>query len=313
MNFGLSFSIPESNLNVSHKDDFILLGSCFSDEIADKMKLSGYSVLENPFGVLFHPKAIENVLRSSLRNSTEVSIYQRQDLFFSWDSSGKLFSKDKESIKTLINARRESLSERLKRANVLILTFGTAWGYKHKELDFLVGNCHKAPSNLFEKELISVNEILEGWRSLLKNLSEVNPGLKVIFTVSPVRHKKDGLIENNRSKARLIEVVHSLAGEFDNVSYFPSFEILVDELRDYRFYANDRVHPSAEAIDYIWKRFEESVFSEDSIRLSKEVIKIREGVNHKSLYPDSKADLQRLEQLKLKKEELTLAYPEICW
>lgn len=312
MNFKLNFDVPKSDLNLTHKDSIVLVGSCFSDEMAVKFKSEGYTVLDNPFGTLFHPEAIANQLKAALNESKEISIFQREDLFFSWDSASKLYGKSAEALIDKVMAERNGLRTELKHAKVLVITFGSAYGYRHKALNCIVGNCHKASANQFEKELSSVESLSKTWLSTIKKLEAHNPNLKIIFTVSPVRHVKDGLVENNRSKARLIELTHQLTQE-TNCSYFAAYEILIDELRDYRFYSSDLVHPSAEAVNYIWDKFSESVFSDTTQALNAQISQVNRELSHRTLHPDSLADTKRIKAVQEKKETLSKTHPNICW
>lgn len=312
MDFGLDFRIPKTATSCTHKDHFVLLGSCFSDEMSEKFRVAGFSVTSNPFGTLFHPTALSNAIHSALTESREVDIHQHQDLYFAWDCSGKVYGTTKDSIASIVYNRRQLFKANIKRAKVLVVTFGTAWGYHHTELDTIVGNCHKEDASSFTKVLSDVDELFENWSKLIQEIGSLNPELKIIFTVSPVRHKKDGLIENNRSKARLIELVHKLS-ELEGVEYFPSYEILIDELRDYRFYAEDRVHPSKEAVAYIWKRFQEFILTTEAIELGEKVVQVRKSLDHQSLYPESEAATKHKKSALSRKEELTKEHPEVNW
>ena len=312
MEFKLKFDIPESRIDLTHKDPVVLLGSCFSDEIAGYFLNEGFHQESNTFGTLFHPLAIANVLSSTLDNSDLVDITSRNGLFFSWDSASKIYATDQDELIKNVLALRKTLNEKLQKAGLLIITFGTAWGYKHKALNKIVGNCHKATSSDFNKVLTEQVSMFEKWSELIKKLKANNPNLNIIFTVSPVRHSKDGLIDNNRSKARLIELAHDLT-QFNNVFYFPSYEILIDELRDYRFYKEDRVHPNSEATDYVWQKFSDYLFTASTLELNKQIAKIKIGLAHKSMHPGSEEDRKRVENIMEIKNKLKNNHPEVCW
>lgn len=308
MDLQLKFPIESKNFPVSHGDDILLLGSCFSDSMVPHFENAGHSVISNPFGTLFHPMSLAHSIELSLSGSKEVRSMQRDDLFFAWEASGKLYGFSQNELEeTILNARKE-LRERLGRAKLLVITFGTAWGYRHQELDYVVGNCHKADNAIFSKELSGVEEIGATWRRILGELTRLNPALKVVFTVSPVRHKKDGLIENNRSKSRLIELVHGLNGD-----YFPAYELAIDVLRDYRFYSPDLVHLTSQAVDYVWKAFESFVFTEETRVLNREVAKVNNLLRHKSLYAGSQNDQKRIQKALDLRNNLTLMHPGINW
>ena len=208
--------------------------------------------------------------------------------------------------------RRSQLRIASKSAKYLFVTFGTAWGYELSENSELVANCHKIPSNRFTKFLSSPYELVQDWILTLEKLRLENPELNVVFTVSPVRHIRDGIIENNHSKARLIEAVHQLSLE-ENASYFPSYELVVDVLRDYRFYAEDLVHPSKQAIDFVWERVEATYFSDKAITLNRKVEQLRRMVRHELKFEESVAAQKYAENLERQVRNLLGEYPEVSW
>ncbi|MBL4861957.1 MAG: GSCFA domain-containing protein [Crocinitomicaceae bacterium] len=311
MEFKLNMNIDPIGLDVSHGDDIVLMGSCFSDEMSNHFIDSGLNVLSNPFGTLFHPLAIANVMNAALSSSREVDILQRKDLYLSWDSGSKLFAFSELELSAQIEARRKKLRKTLSKAKLLVVTMGTAWGYRNIELNKIVGNCHKSVPEVFEKELSSVDEMLNSWTVLLTTLKELNPELTVVFTVSPIRHKKDGLVENNRSKSRLIELVHQLEGE--NRFYFPSYEVLIDELRDYRYYTSDLVHPNKDAIAYIWNAFKKYLFLENQIVRMDQVKKLNAMLHHISIHKGSEEDKRRIQNAQRKRKDLAANHPGIYW
>lgn len=311
MKFKLDFTIPPFDFKINHKDKIALIGSCFSDEMKIHFENGGFTLISNPFGTLFHPIAIANVINSTLSSDVNVDFYERDKLFFSWDASSKIAGESRESLIESVRSQRSVFKTFLKEAKVLVVTFGTAFEYNHKELNQVVGNCHKAPASLFDKNLTDLNILQNTWKELIQNLLSFNENLQIILTVSPVRHKKDGLVENNRSKARCLELVHGLLN--DNVTYFPSYEILIDELRDYQFYATDFVHPAPLAIEYIWEKLKMNLISEEAVTLSDQVFKLKTAMQHRSLFPNSEADKNRIIQLNEKKRSLTQEFPEINW
>lgn len=313
MKLKINFDVPSGVLNLSHEDSTILLGSCFSDELKPYLEQSGHNVSSNLFGTLFHPLAIKSVIDAALNERIEIDDYAQGEYYFSWDSAHSIYSDSMDDLEKRILNMRSELKDRLQEASALILTFGSAWGYKLKESNRIVANCHKAPSSMFNKELTSVEEIIEGWEQSVEQILIANPGIKIVFTVSPVRHTKDGVVENNRSKARLIEAVHSLVDQFSQVYYFPSYEIVMDELRDYRFYKEDLVHPSPMAVKYVWEHFEKFMFAPSTIALNDKVRSLKRSLGHRSLFPGSREDEARLKQLELEKSKLRQEYPEIFW
>lgn len=310
MKFKLDFDVPEGVLQLTHHDSMILLGSCFAEEMTVHLRKSGFRELANPFGVIFHPLALAGVLSSAMHGSEQVSTCHRDDLWLSWEASSQCFAYLEEDLKRLLLQRRTHLREALDKASVLVITFGTAWGYTYQDTGKMVANCHKFPREKFRKELSETGEMVRVWTSLLEEMKERYPRLKIVMSVSPVRHTKDGLVENTRSKARLIEVVHACCS-LENAVYFPAYEIVMDELRDYRFFADDLVHPSPQAVEYVWERFARFCFTEDAYALGKEVEHLHRAMSHRSLHPDSVADKQRKKQLEERRESLRNKHPEI--
>ena len=312
MNFRLNFPIQKSDLEIKHGDKIALIGSCFSDSMSKHFTKSGFKVLSNPFGTIFHPTALASCLQDVLNDKEHVDVVQRNDLFFSWDSAESLVGSDEQGIIETVVAKRKEFKEYLKSAKLMVITFGTSWGYHHTELDKIVGNNHKMPSAIFTKRLMEVEAETNKWEYIVKRLKGLNPELNVVFTVSPIRHAKDGLVNNNRSKARLIELVHSTLEEAD-AEYFPSYEIVMDELRDYRFFKECRIHPTNEAVKYVWDRFENTYFTEESKKISQKVRNLHRTFDHRTLHPDSNETKRHLE---LNEEKLLLLkgeFPLVYW
>jgi len=310
MELQLKFEIPKSNIELSYSDAILLIGSCFSDSIGDKFEQGGFTVESNTFGTLFHPIAISNIIHSALTENTVVDVFQRDDLYFSWDSASKIYATSEAKLIETVLEKRNRLAERIKSSRLICITLGTAWEYKLKSSETVVGNCHKAPQNLFEKSLSTIDEMRKEWERVLLLIRSFNPTAKIVFTVSPVRHAKDGLIENNRSKARLLELIQQLS-QSNKLIYFPSYEIAIDELRDYRFYEEDLVHPNKTAIEYIWKRFVVFAFSDNTTAIYQERNQFIAQLNHKSLHPESEVDKKRLELVGRKLKEFGKRNPDV--
>lgn len=278
--FFLRFDLPKSELTINHTHKLTFIGSCFSEEISKYAIESGFQVLSNPHGTIYNPISIAKNLLDSIEGNTNISLLHRDNFFYSWDASTKISAKSKIDLEHLIFDRNNYLKGQLSSPGFLFITFGTAFTYKLKGENRYVANCHKQPNQLFEKEMINVDVILKIWRELIDKLRHFNPDLKIIFTVSPVRHVRDGIIENSRSKARLIQVVEKLT-ELNQVQYFPSYEIILDELRDYRFFKEDRIHPSEEAIKYIWNRLSSFYFDEQTKKYVDEFLKVNKRLTHR--------------------------------
>ena len=312
MSFTLNFGIQKANFSIQHGDDLIFIGSCFSDEIALKAISSGLSVYSNPFGTVFHPTLLAKFIQESITKNSEERIIQRDDLYFSWDANSSVYDYKKNGLFAKLQTIRNDFVSKLTSSKVIFITFGTAWVYKNKLDGLLVANCHKFPNNQFVKELSEVDELYHEWFNTIKLLNSNFPDLKIVFTNSPVRHIRDGLVENNQSKAILIELVRRLTREFD-VFYFPSYEIVIDELRDYRFFKLDRVHPSDEAIDYIWDRFESVYCSNETIQLNLKVKNFRKTLSHKSIHKDSRENIEFIKKTEFQLQEFLKRHPKVIF
>lgn len=304
MKLTLDFNIPKSDWKIEPQNKLVSIGSCFSDEIGKLLRKDGFDCYTNPFGVLFHPLSIAALISKALNGEYKTKIVQQHDVFFSWEASGTFFAYDENVLEIKFDNTLKELAKALLSADVLMITFGTSFGYRLTESGELVANCHKQSGHLFDKELTTIETMLFAWKDVLGQLKKFNPDLKVIFTVSPVKHIRDGVIENVRSKSRLIELVSTL-GE----CYFPGFEIVQEELRDYRFYKSDLIHPSEEAVMYVYARFLATFFSEEAIKFQAEVKSYRRLSEHCLIYKESsqaKLLLQRKQQLF---ESLKKKYP----
>lgn len=248
----------------------VLIGSCFTDYIGERMLACRWQAFPNVTGTLYNPRSIANILRivcnpDRISEAINESIAHRDDLWMSWLSDSDCTTHSMEDTKARLHERLMSLRSKLADAHALIVTFGTAWIYELKERSgYVVSNCHKFPSDTFLRRRLSIKEIVAGWKELISMLEDSFPNLRIILTVSPVRHLKDGFEGNSRSKAILQLACEELCLASDKVEYFPSFEIMNDDLRDYRFYEPDLVHPSSMAIDYIWQKFQDRFLSKES-------------------------------------------------
>ncbi len=243
--------IKPSEWKIGYEDKILLLGSCFSDEIGAQMKQRYMQVTCNPFGTLYNPLSIAQAINLQIFNSSncKLPLVEYDGLWHSMAHHGSFSRPAKEEAEEAVNESIIAMQKALNEATVVIVTFGTAWVYEMK--GDVVGNCHKLPEKLFTRRRLSVEDIVAAWRPILEQYKDKH----WIFTVSPIRHIKDGLHENQLSKATLLQAVEVISHQLSVVSYFPSYEIVLDELRDYRFYADDLVHPSSMAVSYIWERF----------------------------------------------------------
>jgi hypothetical protein len=300
--FYLDFPIPASPDKINIKDSMVLVGSCFADNIGSKLSGHKFNCLSNPFGTIYNPISICQILEDSFTPSRTT---KSQDVFYHWQVHSRISALTENELSERMDTERKKLQARLLNANWLIITLGSAFAYRLNETGEIVANCHKIAQSAFTKELLSIEELERTLSSTLLKLTSKNPELRIILTVSPVRHFREGLVENNRSKSRLIEVVQNLSWEFDRIKYFPAYEILIDELRDYRFYAKDRVHPSEEAIDYIWQKFNETYFDQATRDFVKEWGQIRASINHRPIHPASDEHQKFLRKTILRLEKLS--------
>ncbi|MFD2517846.1 GSCFA domain-containing protein [Salinimicrobium flavum] len=310
MEFRTQVPIHPQEPKIGYSSKVLLLGSCFVENMGNKLEYFKFQQLLNPFGILFHPAAIHNFLNSVVQKKkyTEEDIFFHNDAWHSYRAHSDLSSLEKEVILDRLNSAAEETRTYLKTASHVIITPGTAWGYRLKKTGETVANCHKVPQKNFSKELIDVETNLFECVRLVR---ELNPEVTVIFTVSPVRHLKDGFIENQLSKSRLITAVHQVISEEKNTAYFPAYEIMMDELRDYRFYAEDMLHPNAIAIDYIWEKFTETWIPSEALPVMKKVETIQKGLSHRPFNEDSEAHKKFRKDLQKKISDLQNNYPEI--
>ena len=279
--------VPQFQWQTGYKKKNLFMGSCFTENIGAKMEALKYPVDINPFGILYNPLSVANGLQLLLEKKRFSSddLFEHNGLWHSFSHHGRFSNTEQNVVLDDINTRIKSSATFLKQADFLFLTFGTAWIYRYKESGELVSNCHKIPAREFVRERLSVQQIVEIYRELLTKIWQINPDLKVVFTVSPIRHWKDGAVENQRSKSTLILAVDQLIQELgtEKCAYFPSYEIVMDELRDYRFYAEDMLHISEVAIKHIWSRFEAALVGAESIEIGREVQKINNAVKHRPI------------------------------
>lgn len=296
MKFRTELKIAPNDFQLDHDQKMISFGSCFAQEMSERMRALKFDVLNNPFGILFHPLAIENALT---RIHTQIpyssnDIFQLDDVFFSWDHHSSFNSSSADETLDKINAALVEAYAYLQDADVVLLTFATSWVYKIKELDVVVANCHKVPGDNFQKVLLSDKQIKEAFNNTFDLISQLAPNAKILVSVSPVRHLKDGMVENNVSKAKLISALYEASMSFDEVTYFPAYELLMDDLRDYRFYADDLLHPSREAVNYIWEKFSDAYFQPETKHLIKRIQQINASLNHRAFNEQTEAHQQFL-------------------
>jgi lysophospholipase L1-like esterase len=289
VNFRTNIQLQKERNQIDYNSKLLLIGSCFSENIHKKFDYFKFQTFSNPFGILFNPKAIEKLITNAinLMTYTEKDIFLLNERWHCFDAHSDLSAANKNELLQNLNDKIKSTNKQINDSTHIIITLGTAWVYRFIETDKFVGNCHKVPQKKFLKELLSVEEIIASLENICTLTKEINPSATIIFTVSPVRHLKDGFVENSQSKARLLTAIHQIIDKREQKYYFPSYEIMIDDLRDYRFYNNDMLHPNETAVNYIWDNFKEVWVSEKSVSIMKEVDTIQKGLLHKPFNPNS--------------------------
>ena len=310
MKLSTQIPIAKADHQIDYESGLLLLGSCFSENIGAKFEYFKFKSLSNPFGILFHPLAIQKVLQRSVhqRKFTEADIFFWNERWHCFEVHSDLSALSKEEFLERLNQALETTLEHLKMSTHLMITLGTAWVYRNKKSGETVANCHKVPQSNFGKELLGIDEIKASLEAMVSTIRSINPKVTLMFTVSPVRHLKDGFIANQRSKAHLISAIHEVVKK-KQVSYFPSYEIMMDELRDYRFYSPDLVHPNETAINYIWEKFKDTQISEAAFKTMGEVEAIQKGLMHRAFNPTSEANRKFQKSLQEKIAYIKRSYP----
>lgn len=304
------FPVPNELNPISHSNQLMAVGSCFANSISEKFVEFGFTIFSNPMGTVFHPVPLARFLSESLNGNVNERIHQREDVFLSWDLSSSVYALDSTILGSTTAKLRETTKQKLELASTLFITFGSSHGYRLKSSKEIVANCHKHPSSNFTKELSDVEEMRSVWTELIAQVKQVNPKIQFVFTVSPVRYSRDGWVENNRSKARLIEVCEHLEKE-SNCYYLPVYELVNDILRDHRYFEKDSVHPNELAIEEVWNLVENWFFTSETRTINKEIEQINNMNNHRLAFPDSLEAKRFEESLRKKKEEFQKKFPEI--
>ncbi len=303
----------QSNNLIDYNSNILLLGSCFVENIGDKLSYFKFQSFQNPFGILFQPKAIETLISKAINQKeyTEEDIFFYNEQWHCFETHSKISNTSKAELLKQLNQQLNLTALQLNNSTHIIITLGTAWVYRFLESNKLVANCHKVPQKQFRKELLSVDAILESLQNSIALIRSVNSKASIIFTVSPVRHIKDGFIENTQGKAHLISAIHKISNH--QLIYFPSYEIMMDELRDYRFYAEDMLHPNQTAINYIWEKFQDVWISNETFKIMDAVAAVQKGLQHKAFNPNSEAHKKFLQNLEEKKKQLQAQFQHIAF
>ncbi len=289
-NFRTLVEVPKSKLKISIEDSILSLGSCFSDEIGKRLSENKFDIITNPLGTIFNPIPIFNTISNTLENKSPLknTYIKKEGIYFNEAFHSSIHSDSKEELEASILKIFNNLRIKIKHSNLLIFTFGTSIYYKNKSTNNIVGNCHKLPKENFERDFLEPSLISNKFSEIWSKIKKINPSIKALITISPVRHVKDNFIENNLSKSNLVIASSKIVDQNSDIFYFPAYEILLDDLRDYRFYKKDLIHPNDIAIDYIWEIFKESYFDLKTKDFLTEWEKIKLSIKHKSFFPKSK-------------------------
>jgi len=287
--FRTEVTILPSPHKISYSSSILFIGSCFTVNIGSKMQEYKFNVDINPFGIVYNPLSVKQNLEALIENKQYVKsdLFQYSDRWVSFDHHSRFSGHDPESCLEQINRRIDFSAKKLKETDFLIITMGTAWIYKLADSGKVVSNCHKFPSKLFKRELLKPEDIVQNYKVLINALLEINPQIRIIFTVSPVRHWKDGPVQNTLSKSILFLTIHELLSIFDCTEYFPAYEIAIDDLRDYRFYGADMLHPNSQMTDYMWNKFCQVYLDDETIKIMKDLEKLIHAIQHKPFFPGS--------------------------
>lgn len=312
MNLQTKLSIAPAAQSFGYEDKLLMLGSCFSEHIGAQLQYHKFQVEVNPFGILFHPLAIERVLHDAQEGKVydETSVFELDGVWKSFLAHSRLNALTKGAVLDKLRAAQLHLRTSIEEASHIFITLGTAWVYQEIASGMPVANCHKVPQKTFVKGLMPVAQIVASLQRQQVIISQMNPKAHVVFTVSPVRHLKDGMIENSRSKAHLISGVHAVVNGA-STHYFPAYELMMDELRDYRFYASDMLHPSEQAIRYIWERFVEVYAFAKAQSTLKEIALVQAGLQHRPFNSSGQGHQVFLQKIRERISAIEKEFPHI--
>ena len=296
--------LPKQAPRIVPSTRFLLVGSCFATHIGAQLQRSGLQVEVNPFGVVYNPESIALALETMLDERLPDACFfeGRDNLWHSWLHASEFSAPDEVTCRKRVGERFTEACGKLRQADMICFTFGTNRVYEHAGR--VVGNCHKESASQFVERSQTIQEIVERWHTLLERIRTVNPTAEIIFTVSPYRYAKYGMVENQRAKATLLLAIEELTREMERVHYFPAYEILLDELRDYRFYASDMLHPSEVAVNYIWQRFTSWAFTPEALKFAQEWERTERDLAHRPLNPESDAHKAFLEKVMARRAQL---------
>ena len=305
MRFRTELDVHPAQTNIDHTHSCFLIGSCFTDHIGMKLTQFKFDTLVNPYGTIYHPLPLLNQLTNALGNNLMIEDYiiPLEDRYVHFGYHSDCSASSPEKLAIVINERNNKVRSFLSNADYTIITLGTAALFKLSKDNYAVANCHKQPRGLFERAMTSVTDLIEILRTLVSLIHTSNDNIHILFTVSPVRHLADGLVANARSKAHLLSAVHTICDSDSSVSYFPAYEFVLDDLRDYRFYKEDLTHPNQMAIDYIWEKFSKRYFTEKTNSINQQLTSFYRTLQHRPFDPQGASHKKMLSSLKDKIQE----------
>ncbi|WMJ74776.1 GSCFA domain-containing protein [Cytophagaceae bacterium ABcell3] len=289
--FRTEIKLPVSTLQITHKTNIVTAGSCFSNVIGTLLRDNKFPTTINPFGIIYNPVSLFRLLNQATLNQspTEDLLLERDGIWYHFDLHSEIWESSKEALVKRISSITQMASNTIQNADLVTITPGTSFVYELTGQEHIVANCHKLPAKNFNKKLLDPSAILSAFDQFYSNLKKINPKVKTLFTISPVRHIKDTMELNSVSKSILRYAIYEITKSYSDVYYFPSYEIMMDDLRDYRFYKEDMIHPDPVAEKYIWEKFKETYMSEKTRKLIKDWEKVVRAIHHKPFHPDSVA------------------------
>mgnify|MGYP000518217229 CR=1 FL=1 len=298
---------------LTHQQAVLCYGSCFAEHMAGRLRDRKFKIQLNPFGITYHPLQIAAGISALLEGHTlkTTDLFRYNELWQAFDFHSQFSHPVKEQALQQMNDSIKGSAEFLQQVDLLIVTLGTAYGFIEKESRKLVNNCHKLPADQFERKRFRPEEMIQPLEKVFKVLKDQHPQLKVLLTVSPVRHLKDGMVENQRSKAALLLTVADLVERLEFVHYFPAYELVMDDLRDYRFFHTDMVHPNNLAVDYIWSYFQHALFDQPTQQLNTQIEKIQLASEHRPFHPNTERHQAFLQKQIAKIKELQKEHPDL--
>jgi GSCFA family len=311
MKLTLELDVPQSPQQITYKDKILLIGSCFSENMCERFMNHKFKVLSNPNGILFNPLSVAQSIDSYIddKQYTADDLFYLNELWNSWDHHTRFSDITRDAALEKINTSQKEAAAFIREAKFIIITLGSSFQYYLRDNGKHVANNHRAPAQWFEKRLLPIDEIVAALVKTLTKLKAINPGAQVFFTISPVRHIRDGVMDNNRSKARLLEAVHTICDQMPDTYYFPSYELVIDILRDYRYYDIDFVHPNYMATNFVWEHFVNACIAPDARSLMKQLLEITTAFNHRTRFPETDAHQKFLASYAAKIENLKAQHP----